>query len=93
MAAILGWIGWLIAIVVAAVSEGAFGVLIFKWVSREGSREQRMKCRGCGKKSKDESFCAGCGVEEPLREFKEREREREREMEMEMGDEERMVKE
>ena len=93
MAAILGWINWLIAIILAAASEGVFGVLLLRWVMREGAREQRMKCRGCGKKSKDESFCARCGVEEPLREFIKRERERESVMEMEMGDEERMVKE
>jgi len=88
MAAIQEWIGWLVAIIAAAVSEGTFAVLLLRWVMREGAREQRMKCRGCGIKTADMSSCAGCGIEDPLREFVKRERG----MEMEMEDEERMMK-
>lgn len=89
MAAILGWIGWLIAIILAAVSEGTFGVLLLRWVLREGRKvEKGRKCRGCARRveggnGSETRFCSGCGLEDPMRE--------ERSQDLEQG--EHLVKE
>lgn len=77
------WISWTVALVIAAVSLSAFGVITIRWIMTQAATAQKMKCRECGKKAGETRFCAECGIEEPLRGM----------MEMEvMQEEERTVK-
>ena len=56
------------AIGIAAISMVAFGVMLVRYIMKEGTKAQRMQCRGCGRKGKVYTpTCLECGIEEPMR--------------------------
>ena len=56
------------AIGIAVISIGAFAVFLLQYIMREGTKAQRMQCRGCGRKGKVyTATCPECGIEEPVR--------------------------